>query len=633
MFLTIMIGLLGLACMCSTAEATIELAQSGKACAIIVEHDSASQSEKAATEDLEKCLGQVTGVRFDITDVEKVPPGMSRILVGHSPAVRKLAPDVPWNSLGTDEIVIRKVGRDLILSGGRPRGTVYAIYTFLQDTVGCRWWTRGAQTIPRRPNLTVPAIDVRYRPPFEMRVIRSEIGSWPESKRWLRLTFDENFDTATHSAERLLPKDNFVKHPDWFMYAKEDGDAANEHSYLYALKHIKEAGNKAVYEVAKRTRRLPFQPCLHSPGARQMITNGVLAQLESNYASWKHAPKIVWATQCDGAGSICTCPDCEAVQKKEGSDSANWLLLVNDIAEKVEKKYPDVMVGTFAYLHTEAPPKTLRPHKNVLIYSAVLKNNKLDSVSTYDRHAGWLRKWAKMATRLYVWDYDGNFTNFYQPHPNYFAMGESMQFFKKIGVDGVMVQSSYGVAADMQPMRTWVHAQMMWNPDQDPRKLMVEFLDGYYGAAGPLLMQYLDLLDAAAHRKKDFWLSCFSTSTKGWLTLEDVNAAIGLLDRAASTVKGDETLSQRVWLARRAINFAWLDRYDEFKTASQAAGIPFLVPDPSQVVDELAPYRREWGPYRLWMGFEEYFDRLRQKFPTVEGAANGATLIQGTGLQ
>ena len=632
MFTRVLIGVLGLACICSTAAAEIELAQSGSAKAVIILPDSASEREKTAAKDLKKYLGQVAGASFSIVANDKAPEGMSRIFVGYSPFVRELASDVKWDSLGTDDIVIRTVGKDLILSGGRPRGTVYAIYTFLQDTVGCRWWTRDAQRIPRRPSLTVPALNVRYRPPFEMRVIRGEIGSWPESKRWLRLTFDENFDPASHSVDQLLPKDHFVKHPDWFMYCKDDGNENDEHSYLYALKHMKEAGNEVVYEVAKRTRRLPLQPCLHSPGACQMITDGVLAKLESDYASWKYPPKIVWVTQCDSAGSICHCPDCEAVRKKEGSDSANWLLLVNDIAEKIEKKYPDVMVGMFAYLHTESPPKTLRPHKNVLIYSAPLMSNKLDSVSTYDRHAGWLRKWAMMAPRLYVWDYDANFTHFYQPHPNYFAMGESIKFFKKIGVDGVMVQSSWGMAADMQPMRTWVNAQMMWNPDEDQRKLMVEFLTGYYGAAGPLLMQYLDLLDAAAHRKKDFFLSCFSTSTKSWLTLEDVNAAMGLLDRAASAVKDNETLSKRVWLARRAIDFAWLDRYDELKTASQTAGTPFLVPDPSQVVDELAPYRHAWGPYRLWTGFEEYFDRLRKKFPKGDKPETSGSGLDGRGI-
>ena len=605
--------------MCTIVEAQIELAQSGKAEAVIVLDDSATAREKSVTKDLRKYLGKVTGASFEIVGTEAAPAGMARIFVGDSPAIRELVQDVQWDALGTDDILLKTVGNNLILSGGRPRGTIHAIYTFLQDTVGCRWWTRGAERLPSKPSLTVPPLNIRYRPPFEMRVIRSEIGGWIEAKLWLRLTFDEHFDACTHSVSQLLPKDNYLKHPDWFMYAREDGDPNDEHSYLYYLKSLKEAGKDAEYEVAKRTRRLPLQPCLHSEGACRTMTDGVMAKLEKEYASWTAPPKIVWVTQCDGGGSICTCPGCAAVQKKEGSDAANWLLFVNDLAEKVEKKYPDVMVGMFAYLHTEFPPKTLKPRKNVLIYSAVLRNNNLDSVARYEPYAAALRQWASMAERHYVWDYDANYRNFYIPYPNYFAMGESIRFFKEIGVDGVMVQSSYGEPADMQPMRTWVHAQMMWNPDQDPRALMTEFLDGYYGAAGPFVMKYLDVLDAAAHRDKDFWLSCFSTSTKAWLTLEDLNAALALLDQAAAAVRDDEILSKRVWLTRRAIDFAWLDRYDELKKESETKGIPFTVPGPSEVVDELAAYRDAWGAYKLWVDFREYFDRLRKRFPSGEG--------------
>ena len=59
---------------------------------------------------------------------------------------------------------MRSEGRDLILAGGRDRGTVYAVYSFLEDVVGCRWWTESASFIPRMPDLSIPALRVRYVP-------------------------------------------------------------------------------------------------------------------------------------------------------------------------------------------------------------------------------------------------------------------------------------------------------------------------------------------------------------------------------------------------------------------------------------------------------------------------------------
>ena len=37
---------------------------------------------------------------------------MARILIGDTPAARALVPDVDWETLGTDEIVIRTIGKD-----------------------------------------------------------------------------------------------------------------------------------------------------------------------------------------------------------------------------------------------------------------------------------------------------------------------------------------------------------------------------------------------------------------------------------------------------------------------------------------------------------------------------------------
>ncbi len=143
-------------------------------------------------------------------------------------------------------------------------------------------------------------------------------------------------------------------------------------------------------------------PCLSSEGAKQKITENVLLNLERDYASWRRQPKVAGVFQGDG-GYKCQCDGCESLRKKEGSDSAAWMLLVNSIAEKVEKKYPDVMVGMFAYLDTEAPPKTMKPRKNVLVYQALLRRNFLDPVSNYSFHADSMKKWTNIATKVSTW--------------------------------------------------------------------------------------------------------------------------------------------------------------------------------------------------------------------------------------
>ena len=57
----------------------------------------------------------------------------------------------------------------MLLAGGRPRGTVYAVNRFLQEQCGVRWWTPWATNIPHRTTLKIPNLKVRYNPPFEYR--------------------------------------------------------------------------------------------------------------------------------------------------------------------------------------------------------------------------------------------------------------------------------------------------------------------------------------------------------------------------------------------------------------------------------------------------------------------------------
>ncbi|HOS94871.1 MAG TPA: hypothetical protein PLQ54_16245, partial [Armatimonadota bacterium] len=140
------------------------LAHDGKAKCPIVVARSAIAAERTAAQDLASILHQVTGATFEIRAPGEVAEGERQIIVGPSARTRHLAPDVDVAALGSDGIVIRTVGDRLLLFGGRPRGTIYAVNTFLEDVVGCRWWTSAESTIPRKPTLEVAGLHTVYTP-------------------------------------------------------------------------------------------------------------------------------------------------------------------------------------------------------------------------------------------------------------------------------------------------------------------------------------------------------------------------------------------------------------------------------------------------------------------------------------
>jgi len=180
--------------------------------------DDAIEQERFAANELARYLEKITGKAYPV--VHEPGPAVG-FFVGRSPAIEAMLDGVDWDALGGDGIVMRTVEGKLVLSGGRPRGARNAVYTFLEEHMGCRWWTQTEETVPRVDELRIPELDVVYRPPFDFRSVISQGASripyafkvrnnGPESK------FDPDGEAIT---KYVLPwRELFVDHPDWYMY-------------------------------------------------------------------------------------------------------------------------------------------------------------------------------------------------------------------------------------------------------------------------------------------------------------------------------------------------------------------------------------------------------------------------------
>jgi len=157
---------LALSLLASKAAADVTIARRGKAAAQVVVAGGASETEKQAADELAFFLHIVTGGEFRVVQ-EAVGDG-GRLLVGEG-AVRLADQGFKAGGLGKEEIIVRTSGPDLILAGGSPRATLYAVYTFLEDVVGCRWWTSTASAMPWKRTLRIKPVAIRYAPPLEYR--------------------------------------------------------------------------------------------------------------------------------------------------------------------------------------------------------------------------------------------------------------------------------------------------------------------------------------------------------------------------------------------------------------------------------------------------------------------------------
>ena len=166
------LSLLSLWAATALADQELTLSRDGKSDYVIVIPKQATPVEQTAARELQEHLAKVSGAVLPIVSEAEAPPNRPRIVLGDGALTRKLLPRFDPAKLSPDAIAINTVGRDLVMAGHPRRGTLYAVYTFLEDTVGIRWWTADETRIPKRPTLTVPRLDIAYAPKIADRATR-----------------------------------------------------------------------------------------------------------------------------------------------------------------------------------------------------------------------------------------------------------------------------------------------------------------------------------------------------------------------------------------------------------------------------------------------------------------------------
>lgn len=522
------------------------VARQGQAGIVVVSQAGASSAELHAAEDLRRTLSKIVGSEIPLeSDVTDVP--QNAIVVGQGPVARKLLPDEDWAKLGPEQTLLESRGSDLVVAGGAPRGTLYAVDRLLHR-LGVRWWTPWATTVPHNPNLTLPTLHESETPAFEYRDpywFQAFDGDWAVHN------YDNGFNIKTdperggkvlyagfvHTYNVLVPPDKlFATHPEWFSLIDGKRTAANA------------------------------QLCTTNPELRDYIVEQVKQTLRQN-----HDAKIVSVSQND-CFNPCQCPVCRALAEKEGSDSALVLDLANYVAEKIQKEFPDVAVDTLAYQWSRKAPLAMRPRPNVIVRLCSIECNfayPLDAPQNAS-FAQDVANWSRLTNRLYVWDYCTDFANYVEPQPDYFTFGETLKFLADHGTKGIFEEGAYqSTGADMAELKAWVLAQLMWNPRQDVNALIQEFLVGYYGPAARPIWNYLQLMQEQA---KTVNLGFAAPVTQSFLGYDAMRQAESDWQQAEAAVQHDPAILWRVRQGHLSVQYVWLSRWDEFRQEAAKRG-------------------------------------------------------------
>ena len=595
----------------AAGQGTLTIAKDGVANADVVVSAQASAAVKHAAEELASFLRQVTNATFEIVNS---PEGEAAHIYIGPDAARMVHPGFSTQDLGSDGIVIRTIKNGLILAGGNPRGTLYAVYTFLEDIVGCHWWSSTERTIPEKPTLTVPKLGIRYVPQFEYRnvsyfdakdadySVRNKLNGqrhrlfiddgWRNARQDLRrggrkYAWHKSDKWSNHSFYTVIPPEiYFAEHPDWFAEIKDD--------QVYGIDYIgyPNAGGKGkraktMEQCKKELRSL----CLSNQAMRkEFVRNSRLA------INWSPIASIFNVSQIDGM-SACRCAQCMDVANDEGAYSGLMIRFVNGVASDLER-FTGIMFDTLAYHYTRKPPKKIKPRHNVVVrlvvaYDEISRNpGKSNEISfskplTHERNRTFhndLVDWSKICSRLFVYDYAVNFSHPIQPHPNLRVLGPNMRFYAEHNVKGFESEAhSRTPGTELAELRAWVLAKLAWNPKLDAQKLIETFCNGYYGPAGKHILAYIDTIHDAVDASGD-WLH------PGWgydgkmFSLSTLDKSWAHLQAAEEAVKSEPVLRFRVRVARLPVMYVYLMRWNQLKAQAKTAGRAWPLPENAQTL-------------------------------------------------
>lgn len=581
------------------------LAQDKISCYAIILPENPDEVLQTAAKELSDHLHQITEGTFQIYTEDNRPAGVHALIIGSAKAAESIFEDPNFRNAKPDAIAIRFKDGDIYLNGQMPRGPLYAVYTFLEDYAGVRWWTSTESFIPEKHTLTVEAKDLDYAPPLVFR--ESSYRDINLNGAFAaRLKGNGHYHSITpafgghrsiigfcHTFYQFLPPEKyFAEHPDWYSM---------------------DANGK---------RNGPRQQlCLTNEEMRKEFVKVCLAKIKENPQAG-----MISVSQNDWQ-NYCQCPNCKSIEEEEGSPSGPLLRFVNAIAADIEKEYPDFYVETLAYQYTRKAPKITKPAHNVVIRLCSIECNYAQSIEDGASNASFrndLEKWSSISQNLFIWNYIANFRNLAILHPNYRNIAKDLRYFVKNHAMGIFEHGDgFCEIGDFIRPRNWIVAHLCWNPDLDEKELAKEFFQGYYGNAGPYLLKYLDFL-CDTIENSGASLPCYATNCNTWMDGNNLSRAWQLFAEAENAVKDNPILTARVRRERFSLDLTTILCQKNIKKTMRYQGNKSMISFPvstKTLLDEMKQYVAAHKVFSIREGrtnFTEYWKGIENELSSLE---------------
>ena len=454
----------------------------------------ADETEQAAAETLQTYLKQITGVLPEIVSSADAAGQRIVLLLRGDDAAQRKGGYLLRAGFDENHKALTENDSAYYIDAADARGLWNGVFGFLRRVCGVEIYSADVKTVPTNENLTLPASDWYVYTPtleyadtdwispgnldFALAYGLNGLYSPLESVHGGKVRYHWFCHSLTGG---IVPKKElFETHPEYFALTENSGE------------------------------REPQQLCLSNPEVVERAKQDVMRNLDENYDP-KAALNIVSVTQADNQ-DYCICENCTAIAEQYGGQSGLMLWFVNQIAETVEEKYPDVVVDTFAYQYTRHAPKGIRPRDNVCVrlcsieccFSHALEDPACEQNAEFMKD---LRDWSAISKRLYVWDYVTNFIQTIGIFPNFGVLRQNIDTFRNHNVVGIYEEGNYYASscnAEFADLRAYLLSCDMQNEltAEEEAAKRNDFLKAYYCEGAEEVGEFLDYITAHAGNDK-----------------------------------------------------------------------------------------------------------------------------------
>ncbi len=460
----------------------------------IVLGDGPAKVARVAADELQHWLAEATGVELPI--VAGADPARKHIFVGESALPEDAGVDV--TALEREAFAVRSVGEDLVLvgldDGSHPReiahttaptscGTMNAVYDFLEDQVGVRWyWHDDLGTIvPQRETLTVPALNYEEAPHFIYRSLpygpRDAEGEQVARGMWGRRNrLGKSISTYhSHAFFRHMPIEEYAaEHPEY--YALVDGRRVTRY---YSGHH-------------------GGQVCTTNPQVINIFADSCIEYFE------QHPGRTMCAVSPNDGSGFCQCKECRALDPgtwPEGSGREGKPLMAdrmmtfyNQIAEQTSAVFPDCTLGAYVYSYYSLPPERVKPHPNLALVLAINSAWRGGTPEFWAEDRKKIDGWAEVHDYMFMYDifYHGS-RQLGFPAP---IVEHTKKYFEHI--DELGYQGGYlyiGPTWEVLGPGAYLMSKLLWDPDADADAIVDQYYADLYGAAADEVRAYDEMIE------------------------------------------------------------------------------------------------------------------------------------------